>query len=166
MGATNCPETPRQRMISMMYLVLTALLALNVSVEILNAFVIVNESVETTNVNFGKKIDGTYSNFEKAYIGNPGKVKEFYDKAQKARKYSKELVDYVNDSKYELISKTEEISVEEAKKIIIKDIKRKDNYDTPTNYFIGKEGSKSGKAYELKNKINESYIFSRRISIT
>ena len=38
MGATNCPETPRQKMIQMMYLVYTAMLALNVSAEILNAF--------------------------------------------------------------------------------------------------------------------------------
>ena len=35
-GATNCPETPRQKMIGMMYLVLTAMLALNVSADILN----------------------------------------------------------------------------------------------------------------------------------
>ncbi len=39
-------ETPRQKMISMMYLVLTALLALNVSKEMLDAFIVVNESVE------------------------------------------------------------------------------------------------------------------------
>ncbi|NVN94364.1 MAG: gliding motility protein GldM [Bacteroidetes bacterium] len=155
MGATNCPETPRQRMISMMYLVLTALLALNVSVEIINAFIIVNESVETTNTNFEKKIDGTYANFEKAYIGNPGKVKEFYDKAQKAKTYSNELVGYIKGLKYELISKTEEISIKEAQNLNIKEIKRKDNYDTPTNYFIGKEGSKNGKAYELRKKLDQ-----------
>jgi gliding motility-associated protein GldM len=155
MGATNCPETPRQRMISMMYLVLTALLALNVSVEIINAFIIVNESVETTNANFGKKIEGTYSNFEKAYIGNPGKVKEYYDKAQKAKQYSNDMVNYIKGLKYELISRTESISIEEASKLDIKKIKRKDNYDTPTTYFIGKEGSRSGKAYEFKNKIND-----------
>jgi len=156
MGATNCPETPRQRMISMMYLVLTALLALNVSVEILNAFIIVNDSMETTNVNFEQKINGTYSNFEKAYIGNPGKVKEFYDKAQKAKQYSGDLKNYINGLKFELISKTEEISIDEAKKLNIKDIKRKDNYDTPTTYFIGdsQDGSK-GKSLELKNKIND-----------
>ena len=49
MGATNCPETPRQRMISMMYLVYTAMLALNVSADIINAFVTVGDSVEVTN---------------------------------------------------------------------------------------------------------------------
>ena len=39
----SLPKEPRQKMINMMYLVLTALLALNVSVEILNAFKTVNE---------------------------------------------------------------------------------------------------------------------------
>ncbi|HEX6845557.1 MAG TPA: gliding motility protein GldM, partial [Chitinophagaceae bacterium] len=43
------PREPRQKMINMMYLVLTALLALNVSSEILNAFKTVNNSLETTN---------------------------------------------------------------------------------------------------------------------
>ena len=37
-GAKNCPETPRQKMIAMMYLVLTAMLALNVSADILKGF--------------------------------------------------------------------------------------------------------------------------------
>ena len=57
MGATNCPETPRQRMISMMYLVLTALLALNVSKEILDSFLVVNEGLIVTNENFDKKAE-------------------------------------------------------------------------------------------------------------
>ena len=45
MSATNCPETPRQKMISMMYLVLTAMLALNVSTEVLNGFTLVQRSL-------------------------------------------------------------------------------------------------------------------------
>lgn len=45
----SLPREPRQKMINMMYLVLTALLALNVSSEILNAFKTVNRSLETTN---------------------------------------------------------------------------------------------------------------------
>jgi len=43
------PKEPRQKMINMMYLVLTALLALNVSSEILNAFKTVNNSIATAN---------------------------------------------------------------------------------------------------------------------
>ena len=43
-------ETPRQKMIGMMYLVLTALLALNVSKDILNAFIVVNKGLENINI--------------------------------------------------------------------------------------------------------------------
>ena len=39
MGTKYCPEAPRQRMISLMYLVLTAMLALNVDKSVLDAFV-------------------------------------------------------------------------------------------------------------------------------
>jgi hypothetical protein len=45
------PKEPRQKMINIMYLVLTALLALNVSSEILNAFKVVDKSLTTSNSN-------------------------------------------------------------------------------------------------------------------
>ena len=47
-GAKNCPETPRQKMIAMMYLVLTAMLALNVSADILKGFRMVNNGLVTS----------------------------------------------------------------------------------------------------------------------
>ena len=75
-------------MIGMMYLVLTALLALNVSVEILNAFLVVNESMETTNRTFSSKTSDYYSSFEKQYQNEPEKVKPYWDKAMEARKLS------------------------------------------------------------------------------
>ena len=45
----SLPKEPRQKMINMMYLVLTAMLALNVSAEIINAFKTVNNSLEKSN---------------------------------------------------------------------------------------------------------------------
>ncbi len=156
MGATNCPETPRQRMISMMYLVLTALLALNVSKEVLEAFVTVNETMEVTNENFTKKMDNSYQGFLTAYNAAKEKVGPYYQKAMIVQKSSKELIDYINNLKAELIAKVQGISVEEAKKFPLKEIDRKDNYDDPTVFFIGdsQDGS-AGKSLELKNKIND-----------
>ncbi len=55
----SLPKEPRQKMINIMYLVLTALLALNVSKQILNAFVIVNNGLQQTNKNFDVKNEGT-----------------------------------------------------------------------------------------------------------
>ena len=79
-------ETPRQKMIGMMYLVLTALLALNVSKEILNAFVIIEDGLNVTNKNFDSKNEILYSKFEKAMADNKTKTGPFYENAKKARK--------------------------------------------------------------------------------
>jgi len=148
-------ETPRQKMIGMMYLVLTALLALNVSKEILEAFVVVNESMETTNVNFSKKLANTYSKFEAQYQLNPNKVKVFWDKAKIARAYSSQLEKYIDSIKYVVIMKTEKLkSMEEAKNLPLNTVKRKDNYDSPTRYFIGSSNDGSaGEARILKEKL-------------
>ena len=149
-------ETPRQKMIAMMYLVLTALLALNVSVEILQAFVIVNESMESTNETFAKKIDGTYSKFEQQYNLNKTKVGPYWENAKKAAKLSEDLKKYLNDAKYTVISKSDNISYEAASKIPLRLVETKDKYDQPTNYFIGnsQDGS-AGKASEMKEKIKK-----------
>src|ERR1700683_5589014 len=59
----SIPKEPRQKMINMMYLVLTALLALNVSTEVLNAFKTVNRSLERSNEVVTQKNDLTYNAF-------------------------------------------------------------------------------------------------------
>jgi len=84
-------ETPRQKMIGMMYLVLTALLALNVSKQMLDAFIVVNETMENTNTNFNRKLDNTISKFRVQYQMNPNKVGPYWERAQKARKLSETL---------------------------------------------------------------------------
>lgn len=149
-------ETPRQKMIAMMYLVLTALLALNVSKEMLNAFLVVNESVELTNENFTKKLDDTYQAFEKKYQNNQAKVKPFYEKALDARKLSNNMANYIDSIKYELIAATEEISFDSAQLLDIEDVKNKDDYDTPTNFFMrGSEDGSRGVGKDLKQRIDD-----------
>jgi gliding motility-associated protein GldM len=143
-------------MIGMMYLVLTALLALNVSKEILEAFVVVNDSMETTNENFGTKLDNTHAKFKVQYQLNPNKVGPYFEKAQLAHKLSTDLINYVDSLKWMVVQETERLETfEEAKKLPLAKAKRKDNYDTPTNFFIGRshDGS-SGRAKELRDKID------------
>ena len=92
MSASNCPETPRQKMIQMMYLVYTAMLALNVSAEVVEGFKTVGNAMTKSNQNMVLKLEDTYENFESALKNNPAKVKEKYDKAQEIKKLSEELV--------------------------------------------------------------------------
>jgi gliding motility-associated protein GldM len=147
-------ETPRQKMIAMMYLVLTALLALNVSREILSAFLVVNESMETTNKQFSAKVDEVYSDFEKQYSLNPKKVEEYYNQAKKVKTLSDEMVKYIDGLKANVISITERIPVEVADTIRLQFVEKKDNYDAPTNYFMGND-TKKGESETLLAKITE-----------
>jgi gliding motility-associated protein GldM len=70
----SLPKEPRQKMINMMYLVLTALLALNVSAEILNAFKTVNNSISTSNAVVTGKNSLTYAAFQSALNDNQTKA--------------------------------------------------------------------------------------------
>ncbi|MCD4682425.1 MAG: gliding motility protein GldM [Bacteroidales bacterium] len=145
-------ETPRQKMIAMMYLVLTALLALNVSREILSAFLIVNESMEITNKQFSAKVNEIYADFEEQNTINPNKVGEYWEKAKKAKNISTNLVNYLDDLKAQVISQTEGITLEEADTINLAMVKKKDNFDDPTNFFVGTD-TKRGEAVALLDSI-------------
>jgi len=148
-------ETPRQKMIGMMYLVLTALLALNVSKEILDAFVIVNDSVEKTSANFSQKVAGLHNDFAIQNSLDHVKVGPFYDKAVIAKDKSQELIEYIDSLKYYVISESEGIPYDSARVRSLKHIQNKDDYDTPTRILVGEEGFTKAKGYKLKAKIDE-----------
>src|SRR5665647_1497400 len=114
MGAKNCPETPRQKMINMMYIVLTAMLALNVAAEVLEAFRLIDSSLIHTLNAVDMKNQQIYSSFEQAYLENPAKVQEWKQKADKVHNISKELELYISNLKEELViySGSELISAE------------------------------------------------------
>jgi gliding motility-associated protein GldM len=146
-------ETPRQKMISMMYLVLTALLALNVSREILHAYLIVNESIESTQEQLGMASNDLYAEFQNQNKINPKKVGPKLEKALQVQKLSKKFREYVEELKVNLLAKTEKIPYDSAKIKTLEQIKSQDNYDIPTHYLIGNETMKNGKAYELVDTI-------------
>lgn len=148
-------ETPRQKMIGMMYLVLTALLALNVSKEILDAFIIVNDSVEKTSQNFSAKIEGLHKDFKEQYLINKDKVAPFYNKSEEAKQYSQELINYIDSVKFALIAKVDGIPLDSAKVMPLGRIKAKDNYNDPTKLLVGGEGMKNGEGYVLMDKLNQ-----------
>ena len=92
-------ETPRQKMIGMMYLVLTALLALNISKEVLNGFVKVENSLQNTQHTLKGKVSETLTTLEVKYAQNKEKVGPFMDKAREVREQSDELVNYITQLK-------------------------------------------------------------------
>ena len=78
-------QTPRQAMINMMYLVLTALLALNVSKEILDSFVTVNNGLENTKSSLNDKMTQQYASFQAFASENQAKYGAAWTEAQKIK---------------------------------------------------------------------------------
>jgi gliding motility-associated protein GldM len=159
-------QSPRQKMIGMMYLVLTALLALNVSKEIINSFMVIETGLMSTNKGIDNKNGILYSQFELALLNDEKKAKPFYDKAMEIRKKSDELVKFIQEIKGELKTETEfgvNYSPEQKKigdTLSSRLIAKPDDYDTPTNYMIGEDPANvTGKAAELKKKLNDHHKF-------
>jgi len=141
-------ETPRQKMIGMMYLVLTALLALNVSKEILDAFITINNGLETTMVTFDGKLNGQYSAFAASYNENKEKYGDAWEKAQELRSQANELIEHIDLIKAKTIAETEAKPMEEVigknefgvdTVLDLQYVSSKDNYDVNTNLMIGAE---------------------------
>ena len=132
--------SPRQKMINMMYLVLIALLALNVSKEVLDAFVLINQSLVRTTTNFAAKNDVIYDNFVSAAISNP-KAKPWKRKAFEVRDRANAIVDYLDDLKIALVIDIEglepgdrDIAIEKMK---TKDgVKNKADVDKPATMML------------------------------
>jgi gliding motility-associated protein GldM len=129
-------QTPRQKLIGMMYLVLTALLALNVSVEVLDAFVLVDDGLQQTNVNFGRKVDMVYDDFRKQKQLSEDRVEPYYSRAMEVQEVAEELVDFILTTRTEMIAKVENISMEEADTLRLIDMKAKDNYSRSSAFWL------------------------------
>lgn len=140
------PKEPRQKMINMMYLVLTALLALNVSSEILNAFRTVNNSITHANGVVDSKNKSSFTSFDELAKDpkTADKAKFWQPYALQAQQLSDEVSAYIEGLKKEL--KTEsglksENGVETFKE---------DNLEASTRMF-----DENGKGEELRKRLQD-----------
>jgi gliding motility-associated protein GldM len=102
----SLPKEPRQKMINLMYLVLTAMLALNVSAEILNAFKTVDNSLTSTNktINSSTQTILTSLNEKRSEGATAEKANIWFPKAQQAQALSKDLNDYIQTLKGKIMT--------------------------------------------------------------
>jgi gliding motility-associated protein GldM len=139
-------ETPRQKMIGILYLVLLGLVALNVSDSILEAFKNLTDSLNTSSQNVQSGVDATYASFEATKLKDePERAKPIYDRAKKASAYTNELNSYVADLKK--LMETEGGGYNET----TGDISKRDNLDISPRLMINQK-----RATALKEKINDT----------
>ena len=107
MAIKKRPISPRQKMINLMYVVLMAMLALNVSNEVLNGFSIVEDSLNRTTNNSAKENAAIYEAFDTQMKANPQKTKAWFDKAQQVKQMSDSLFNFAANLKLAIVKEAD-----------------------------------------------------------
>ena len=151
MAIRKRPVSPRQKMINLMYVVLMAMLALNVSNEVLNGFSIVEESLNRTTSGSVRENKLVYDNLEMQMRQNPAKVGEWYKKAQEVRKMCDSLYNFADELKLAIVREAD------GKDGRIEDLKNKEDLEAANQVMLAPG---RGKGKELYNAISS---FRKRI---
>ncbi len=155
-------QSPRQAMINMMYLVLTALLAMNVSKEILDSFITVNNGLENTKLSLNDKMNAQYKSFESFAGENAAKYGAAWEEAKKIKAAGAEIITYIDSIKANAIITAEgwprdSVVLGDGRIVDLAKVTKKDSHDELTNLMIGGEPAtpKDGpmSATDLKNKL-------------
>jgi gliding motility-associated protein GldM len=101
-------QTPRQKMINLMYLIFIAMLALNMSKEVLAAFGIMNEKLEASNEKMEASNENYLANLEIKAEEDPKKYEDLYSDARKIKKLSADYYSYLGTLKSEMMADTED----------------------------------------------------------
>lgn len=149
-------ETPRQKMVGLMYLVLMALLAMNVSKDILESFLVINDGLERSTTGTAHSTDALYQILQNQHQVNPDKVGPFWNKAIAVQQRADDLVAHLDSVKKHIIAETDKIPMSQVDTMSLSAIKAKDNYDVPTYILIGdQEDGKGGLAHPIKNELHD-----------
>ena len=162
-------ETPRQKMIGMMYLVLTALLALNVSKQVLEAFAAIEDNTQRSNENLYIKGQENLATLAEDFktLNDPkdqakkAKIKTYLSIIDKLDKETGKMIQYIDGIKFKLLTEAGEEFDKNSPKLKDKEfiiwskyrkeepvkpirfnlfkVEHKDNFDVPMNILVGSE---------------------------
>ena len=145
MAIKKRPLNPRQKMINLMYVVLMAMLALNVSTEVLNGFSLVEESLHRSTNNSTIQNEAIYSDFEEQMKSNPAKVKEWFEKAQLVKRMSDSLFLMADELKLAIVREADGSSAD------VHNIRNKEDLEAATQVMLSPT---EGRGDELKRAID------------
>jgi gliding motility-associated protein GldM len=146
----SLPKEPRQKMINIMYLVLTAILALNVSAEILNAFKTVDRSLVTASGIANQKTNDIFKSFQKKKEDEKTREKAemWMPVAEEAQKLSTEMYKYIEEMKLELKKEAQLKKNENGE-----DVYKEDDLEAGTRLFVEAPPEGRGKGKEMLQKL-------------
>ncbi|MDR0613687.1 MAG: gliding motility protein GldM [Dysgonamonadaceae bacterium] len=143
--AANSPNSPRQRMINLMYLVFIAMLALNVSTEVLDGFALVEDSLNRTMNSTSSRNEMIFGDMIEYHDLNPAKTEKWYNYAKEVKGKSDSLFNYTQELKMKIVRKSD------GKNGDPENLKRPDNLDAAYDVMF-ERGKNDGK--KLKEAID------------
>lgn len=152
MAIKKRPVSPRQKMINLMYVVLMAMLALNVSTEVLNGFSIVEESLSRTTENSAKENQVIYDNFSEQLKSNPAKVQAWFDKAQQVKRMSDSLYNFAGELKTAIVREADGEDGD------VKNIKSKENLEAASQVMLAPGRGKGKKLFDAINSFRQRIL--------
>jgi len=130
MAISNNPNSPRQKMINLMYLVFIALMALNVSSEVLDGFELVEKSLQKSIAVSSDRNIIAMQDLEFIYELYPAKAQEEYIKGNNVKKESDNLFNYIEELKIRIVQETD------GKNGDVNNIKYKENLDAAARVML------------------------------
>lgn len=107
MSQSHSRMSPRQKMINLMYIVLTAMLALNVSSDVLDGFTQVEDGLSRTNTNVAMRNDAVFATLRSASEANPEKAGRWHERALQIRSAAAAVNATIDSLKYAIVRKAD-----------------------------------------------------------
>lgn len=149
MSVKKRPVSPRQKMINLMYIVLMAMLALNVSSDVLNAFSLIEDSLSRSTANSMKENASIYDDFAAQLKGNPAKVQAWYNKAHAVKQMSDSLYNYAEQLKWAIVRDAD------GRDGNIRNIENKDNLEAAGHIMLAPVRGQGHKLFLAINSFRE-----------
>lgn len=129
-----------------------AMLALNISTEVLNGFSIVEESLNRTTANSGKENKAIFDDFEEQMRKNPAKVRQWFEKATAVKDMSDSLYNYAQSLKRQIVMEADGEDGNPA------DIKNKDDLEAASQVMLAPGTGQGKKLYDAINSYRENIL--------
>ena len=139
-------------MINLMYIVLLAMLALNVSTEVLQGFAVVQESLDRTTRNASSENEAIYGSFKEQMAANPEKVREWFAKATQVRDMSDSLYNFAEALKVAIVKEADGPDGD------VHNIDNTDNIDAAGTVMLSPIGGKGRKLYNAINSYRDRIL--------
>lgn len=152
MAIKKRPVSPRQKMINLMYIVLLAMLALNVSTEVLQGFAVVQDSLDRTTKNASSVNEELYGNFKNQMASNPEKVREWFEKATEVKDMSDSLYNFAEALKIAIVKEADGPDGD------LHNIDNTDNIDAAGTIMLAPVIGKGKKLYNAINSYRERIL--------